>query len=1151
LNLQKANKKENKIIFMKFSLRLVLLSLFISTATYAQQIKVSGVVISAEDKEPIIGASVIVKGNPSIGTVTDLDGNFTLNVPAGSKTLVVSYIGMKVQEVSVKERVDVVLEEDAQVLGEVVVMGMTKADKRLFTGATTKIDASKAKLDGVADISRSLEGRSAGVSVQNVSGTFGAAPKIRVRGATSIYGNSKPLWVVDGVVMEDAIDISSDDLSSGNAETLISSAIAGINADDIESIQILKDGSATSIYGARAMGGVIVVTTKKGQAGVSRLSYTGEFTTRLKPSYNDFNITNSQEQMGIYKEMEQKGWLEFANIIGNSSSGVYGKMYELIDTYLGDDQYALIQRTNAMNAYLREAEFRNTDWFDELFETNLVQNHAVSITSGTEKAAFYISLSAMNDPGWTKSSSVERYTINANGSYKISPSLELKMQGSGSRRDQKAPGTLSQDVDPVSGSVSRGFDINPYSYAINTSRTLDPDVFYKRNFAPFNIFHELENNYIDLTVNEVKVQGDLTWKILKGWDMNALGALRYQTSTQEHNIKDHSNMAMAYRAGVEEGEGGEDETIREKNPYLYRNPDDPSALKETILPKGGIYNLTANALKSMDFRFSSSYVGEFNNMHLINLFGGMEVNSTERQKTWFRGWGFEYDNGGTPFYDYNVFKQGKEENTDYYTHKTTLTRNVAFFATGTYSYEGKYVINGTGRYEGTNKLGRSRKARWLPTWNVAGAWNAHEESWFENKILSHAMAKASYSLTADAGPSSITNALPIFKAKTPWRPTASVMEPGIMLIENENSELTYEKKHELNIGVDLGFLNDRISIAADYYIRNNYDLIGQIYTSGIGGGSGEGIEVGGGTTVGSGAIAKFANVASMKANGFELSISTKNIATSDFNWNTDFVFTKQRNEITDLDSKTRMIDLVKGEGFALEGYPVRALFSIPFVGLNDEGLPTFTNENGETTISDIFFQENSKLDFLKYEGPSDPTLLGSLGNDFSWKGLRLNVFITYSFGNVIRLDKAFDWHFAGSGSGSSPSDLDAMPRDFKNRWTIPGDENITNFPVIPSRRQAQTIENIDVAYNAYNYSTVRVAKGDFIRLKEISLSYDIPKSWTEFVKINNASLKLQATNLFLLYADKKLNGQDPEFFNSGGVATPMPKQFTFTVRLGI
>ncbi|MEG0701871.1 MAG: carboxypeptidase-like regulatory domain-containing protein, partial [Muribaculaceae bacterium] len=257
------------------------------------QISVRGIVISADDNQPIIGATVAVKGNPSNATATDFDGKFNMKIPSKKSTLVVTYIGMKTAEVSPADgEMKIVLSSNSQQLEEVVVTGMQKMDKRLYTGATTQINAGKAKIDGMADISRSLEGRAAGVSVQNVSGTFGTAPKIRVRGATSIYGNSKPLWVVDGVVMEDAVEVSADDLSSGDAVTLISSAIAGLNSDDIESFQILKDGSATSIYGARAMAGVIVVTTKKGQAGKTSINYTGELTMRLKPNYGNFNICN-------------------------------------------------------------------------------------------------------------------------------------------------------------------------------------------------------------------------------------------------------------------------------------------------------------------------------------------------------------------------------------------------------------------------------------------------------------------------------------------------------------------------------------------------------------------------------------------------------------------------------------------------------------------------------------------------------------------------------------------------------------------------------------------------------------------------------------------------------------------------------------------
>jgi hypothetical protein len=296
--------------------------------------------------------------------------------------------------------------------------------------------------------------------------------------------------------------------------------------------------------------------------------------------------------------------------------------------------------------------------------------------------------------------------------------------------------------------------------------------------------------------------------------------------------------------------------------------------------------------------------------------------------------------------------------------------------------------------------------------------------------------------------------------------------------------------------------------------------------------------------VGGGSISKWANVAAMKAGGIELSLYTRNIVTDDFTWSTDFIFTKQHNEITEFHSRERAMMYIEGNGFARQGYPVRALFSIPFKGLNDEGLPTFQNENNEITVSDINFQENraDKLAYLIYEGPTEPTVIGSLGNIFKWKNWQLNIFATYSFGNVIRMDRAFyDFY----------TDNDAMPREFKNRWMIPGDENHTDIPVIASRRQWQNEENLVLAYNAYNYSSMRTAKGDFIRMKEISLAYELPKRWVEAARMQHIALKLQATNLFLIYSDKKLNGQDPEFFNSGGVATPMPKQFTFTIRLGI
>lgn len=1114
---------------MKLKRFVILITMAILSLPAFAQMKVTGVVVSAEDGEPIIGATVRVKGQEATGTATDFDGRFTLTVPSSDSKLVVTYVGMDTKEVKVSSsEMKIVLESNSQVLGEVVVTGMGKMDKRLFTGATTQINADDAMLSGVADISRSLEGRSAGVSVQNVSGTFGTAPKIRVRGATSIYGASKPLWVVDGVVMEDAVEVSADELSSGDAVTLISSAIAGLNSDDIESFQILKDGSATSIYGARAMAGVIVVTTKKGKAGSTRVSYTGELTTRMKPHYRDFNISNSQEQMGIYREMEQKGWLEFANIASASNSGVYGKMYDLIDQYnVSNGTYGLAHTEAAMNGYLRSAEYRNTDWFDELFSNAVMQNHSVSIAGGTEKGNFYTSLSFMNDPGWYISSNVRRYTFNANASYQISPTVRFSVLTSDSYRKQKAPGTLSQETDPVSGEVKRSFDINPYSYALNTSRTLDPHETYKRNWSDFNIFDELENNYMDIGVTDLKFQAELNWKPIEGLELNALGAYRYQSSVQEHHVMDHSNQANAYRAGIDP----EDATIRDINPYLYTDPDNPNALPVSILPKGGIYYNDTYTVSQYDFRGTATYNKVWNNEHIFNALVGLEVNNTERTALNYTGWGFVYDNGGIPFVDYNWLKQLNEENGSYYGRELTYKRSFASFGNLTYSYAGRYVINGTIRYEGTNKLGKSRSARWLPTWNVSGAWNAHEESWYRdndalNRVLSHATLRLSYSLTADSGPDWVSNATVVYNPYRPWRPISGVQELGLQLTDLANTELTYEKKREFNVGVDLGFMpGSRINVSADVYVRDNYDLIGEIYTQGVGG-----------------VTMKYANVASMKSHGAEVTISTRNIDTKDFSWTTDLTFAKTKNEITELDARSNVMQLVSGSGYALQGYPVRAIFSIPFVGLNEEGLPQFINEDGEVTVTDINFQEFEKTDYLKYEGPTDPTITGGFGNIFTWKNFRLNVFMTYSFGNKIRLDPVF---------ASSYDDLTAMPKEFKNRWTLPGDEKYTTIPVIASKRQSENYLYLDRAYSAYNYSTERIADGGFIRLKEVSLTYDLPKSFLEKIHFSSASLKLQATNLWLIYSDKKLNGQDPEFFNSGGVASPNPKQFTFTLRFSL
>lgn len=1089
--------------------------------------------VTDDTGEPAVGATVTAKGTTN-AVIADIDGKFEITVPSNQTTLVFSYIGYKTKEVKASANMNIVLESDSQQLTEVVVTGITKMDKRMFTGATTKLTNDDVKIDGLSDISRSLEGRAAGVTVQNVSGTFGAAPKIRVRGATSIFGSSKPLWVVDGVILEDVEEVNADDLSSGDALTLISSAIAGLNADDIQDFQILKDGSATSIYGARAMAGVIVVTTKRGRAGSQNISYTGEFSYRMVPNYSDYNIMNSQEQMGFYKELYNKGWLSFAETHIRKNSGVYGHLYQQISAY--DETtgaYGIPNTLEAKNDYLRKAEMRNTNWFNELFNHNISQNHSVGISSGTEKTQFYGSLSAMIDPGWTLKNETNRYTANFNATFKLANNLSLSILSNGSYRKQKAPGAMSQENDPVFGEVTRSFDINPYNYALNASRTLDANTFYTRNYTDFNIKHELKNNYMDLNVASFKFQGEVKWTIIPGLEWTNLGAIKYDATSTEHHIMDDSNQAKSYRAMG-------NALTQTNNPYLYDDPDYPYQRPISVLPEGGFFQRTDNRMFAFDFRSSIFFTKMFNDIHYVNLNAGMELNSYDRSKNWYVAWGRQYDLGDIAYYPYEYFKQGNEEGSKYFSIINSYSRKVGFYANPTYSYKQRYTLTTTVRYDGSNKLGKSKSTRWLPTWNVGLSWNAHDEEFMKplQPAISYLKLRGSYSLTGESGPDYINNATMMVMSNTPWRPTSSLLETGLQigygnsleakygiphLAGFQNEDLTYEKKIELNFGLELGLLDNRISIETDVYTRKNYDLIGPVFTQILG--------------------MKYGNIATMKSHGVELSISTKNFQTRDFSWNTSFNFSYNQTKITQLLSQSSILKLVRGSGYAKQGYADRAVFSIPFAGLNEQGIPTFINQYGEVTVDDINLQEvrPEYQDFLKYEGPTNPPYNGSLGNIFTYKNFRLNVFMTYSFGNVLRLDPFFKYSY---------SDLDALPREFQNRWTIPGDENMTTIPVVVSKNQYAENSYLRTSYNLYNYSTERIAKGDFIRLKELSLTYNfkdkmLPKG------LSNLSLKLQATNLFLLYADKKLNGSDPEFFASGGVALPMARQFTFTVRLGL
>ncbi|WP_405216683.1 SusC/RagA family TonB-linked outer membrane protein [Capnocytophaga canimorsus] len=1096
------------------------------------QTDIKGTVTDAKG-EPLLGATVILKER-NVGVTTDMEGKFTIRGEQG-QTLEVSYVGFQMKKVKItSNNLKITLQEETEQLGEVVVTGYQKIKSRVFTGASASVKMNEIKMDGVADVSRMLEGRVAGLSIQNVTGTFGSAPRINIRGGASIIGNVQPLWVIDGAVYEDLVSLSLDQLVSGDAVTLISSAIAGLNATDIQDIQVLKDASATSVYGARALNGVIVITTKSGKRDTpNRITYSYEQSFRQIPSYREYDLLNSQETMSVYQELANKGYFGLRDALYGRRSGIYYQWYKGISTINPNTGTYYYENTEeGKRAFFKEREYANTDWFNHLFTLNPIQNHTITFSGGGKNTTTYASIGFYNDGGWTITDNVQRITANLKNTFYINDKFKTTLSAQGNMRQQKAPGTFTQRKNTTIGSFERDFDINPFSYALSTSRTLRPRgsngelEYYRNNWAPFNILNEYQNNYLNINLLDFKIQGEASYKFNNDLEATVLLSTRQAFTATSHFIKEGSNVVQAFRAN-------ETPWVAQQNIYLIKDKDNPLLQPKVGLTHGGIFNKTETTLKSYQARFALDYNKQLGE-HDIKGFGFAEIRSADRSVNPFQGYGIQYDKGNQIFTNPLIFQKLLNEGTDYFSLLERYERGVTFSLSGTYGYQGKYIFNTVLNYEGSNTAGRNSRSQWLPTWNIGGKWNIDQESFMKDQNYFSTLAfRASYGLTAKMNEQAI-NSNAVYKNQILNRFRFEDRENALRILHLENRDLTWEKMYELNIGIDAGFFNNRLNATIDVYQRNSFDLIDLIRTSGVGG-----------------QYYKYANFGDMRTRGVELALNSKNILTDDFKWTTNFTISYMNQEITRLLNTPNTFDMVAGAGRGnIVGFPKGSLFSFNYQGLNSYGLPTFdfglyplnNRAYGNIAGADFLDAQYSKT-YLIYHGSIEPNVNSGLSNTFQYKNWELSFFITAQAGNKIRLNPSFDPAFA---------DLNVFSTEYYNRWIAPGDEWRTEVPALPSQDLIRLIgeENIERAYNTYNYSQNRVADGSFVRMKNISLGYNVPEYYAKKFGLSTINVRGQVTNPFLIYSDKRLKGQDPEYYRSGGVSLPTPKQFTLTVNVG-
>jgi TonB-linked SusC/RagA family outer membrane protein len=1071
-----------------------------------ENILVSGKVTDSKG-EPLPGVSVSVK-NTTRGVTTDYEGNYRIELPPSRNTLVFSFLGMETQEMTVEKsrELNVSLTETAQALDEVVVTGYQTVDKRTFTGSVGKVKSEKLQQAGVADVGKMLKGTVAGVSVEDVSGTFGVPPKIRIRGNSSISGTQEPLWVLDGVVLDDPVDLNPNDLYSGDPASVLSSAISGINPNDIAEIEILKDASATAMYGTQAVNGVIVITTKTGKKGDFNVNYNGNYSLTMKPSITQFNVMNSKERMEFSEELYDKNLMDF--VILNQSYGAYGKLLE--------DLSRKEITWRQFDSLTRQYKLHNTDWFDVLFKNAFIQEHSLSVSSGSEKALYYFSGSYYDDKGQTKGQFAKRYTANIRTKFNVSDRFSFGVILNGSVRDQRLFGTFEQEE--TNGSFSREFDINPYKYARSTSRAMRPFnengdyEYYRRNYAPFNILDELKNNFINVKGTDIKAQADLQYKILPNLEYHGLYSARYTNTYNEHIITENSNVSKSYRAM------GSSEIIN-RNQKLYDDPDDEDQNPVSVLPRGGIITSEDNLGSFFTIRNSVSWKPRIGKDHFFDILAGTEFRNKNYNYKYTKGYGYEYFKGNIASPDYRAIKRDMLiDGESYYDIWDKVYSDLAFYSNMTYTYKSKYNATLSLRSDGSNRLGKSQRFRFLPIWVVGFSWNLDQEPFISGiTSINSLKIRTSYGLRGNVG-GLVSPALLAYYDLTS-RFEGNNNENIIHIYAPENPDLQWEKEKMFNLALEFA-LFDRINGVLEYYIRNNYDILNQVEVSRV-----------------SGFLSKYVNWADMKNEGYEFTLGVDMLRTSKFSWNTLFTFGYNRNKILNAHFEPTVMQATVSTGAAFVGKPRYGLYSFRYAGLNNEGLPLFYDENGEESMTINRFSRET--DMLKYEGSREPLGSGGFTNTISYGPFQLSVLFTYSFGNKIRLNPLVSYYY---------NDTQALNKELSNRWQLPGDEQYTNIPRIIDNQTKDELQagNAD-PFVYYNRSDLRVADGSHVRLRNVTLTYDIPFLILQKAGIQNAKVELQGQNLYLR-ADPRLNGQDPEALISG-VNVPSPTVYSMGIKI--
>lgn len=1087
-------------------------------AVYDESLVVSGIV-KDEQGEPLPGVTVKVLETNQV-RATGIDGRFSFIAPKGT-TLQFSFVTMETKRVKVesKKPITVVLKSHDISLGEVVVTGYNQTTTKRTTGSVGLIKPEDLKGRPLESIDKLIQGKVAGVSVSSVSGQPGRTASIRIRGTNTITGNAEPLWVVDGVPLQkDIPSISSSQVRAGDFNSIFTGGIAGINPNDIASVTVLKDASAAAIYGSRAAGGVIVVTTKKGQAGKTEVNYATNWSVNMKPQ-RDAGLMTSPEKLVF----EEQLWNEFS-AAGYSSGGYYPVIGITGMVRSGQERFKGWTKEQ-QDAFLSEAATTSTDWFDVLFRNSVSQNHYLSFSGGTDKSTHYLSLGYSQNNGLVQKTGYDRY--NVNGKINMTPhrNLSIGFISDLSYQVSNAPST-TQNL------FQYAYFANPYEKLYNDDGSYRADETYfslkKVNGGGYDIYTPPNGVNIMREVNETSTEAknfsgmitmDLSYKINKNLRFVGLGSYSYTD-----NRSDNINGRYTYAA------------------WRDRLYFDSATSSRTY---GSITQASSNN-SSYVLRGQLQYDRQFGSKHHLSVLAGSEIRRQQAKSIFLKRYGYDEITGNSSIpvspkpvasdkIDYNDLISYAAMVDGLSGQSIVEDAFASFYASADYVFSQKYIASLTARTDGSNNFGSDQQFN--PTWSFGLAWNVDQEDFFERlkPVLSSLSLRVATGYTGNVNRTVFPQL--IMDYSSTFRKTYEDYYRMGDIRNAPNENLRWETTRDLKASIDFGFLKNRITGALEAYTRTSKDLVTKLRVP-----------------ASTGFTDQSFNTSETVNRGIELTLSAVNIKRKDFLWRTTVNGAYNQNELTRFFTPTGTGNASAGN---VVGYPLGSVFGGKIIGIDPSSGIYKYQLRPDAVINRMADLQNPD-NYLFYLGTSTAPFTGGFSTSATYKRFSLSIGGNYSIGSKIldRIDPPMN--YSSIQSSASSTGREAIPGLYNdlyvNHVNVPKDRAFfwsasnpatSGYPRLIDYYGAPIGLSLDNPTTSTITNASMLSNVSYLRVGSFMFSYSLAEQYLKRLHLESVGLSLSVSNLFTVTNYK---GIDPE---TPGAVYPLTRSFSFGINIGL